>query len=377
MRNLGVKVALFSSYFLFAILLNSVGTVILQSISSFGVSKESASVLEAFKDLPIAVVSFLIASFLPRIGYRRALMAAFATVAIACLIMPLMPSFTSTKILFFSVGVSFALVKVSVYSTIGLITRNSNHHASLLNTLEGFFMIGVLVQGFIFAAFINSADPSSLNWLNVYWVLSGLAAANVLLLMFVSYPTAVIADQAQSLGRDFGDMVALIARPIVLVFLMSAFLFVLIEQGIGTWLPTFNNEALHLPAAMSVQVATIFAGASALGRFGAGAILQKVDWYWFLNACIIGMAALIILALPTRQRPEARPRYDLVLSSHRCLCHSANWPLPCSDLSGDKFCYSKLFAKRLSRCDGWVDRRFFSARWYNRLHANRAHLWRI
>jgi hypothetical protein len=32
-----------------------------------------ASILEAYKDLPIAIVSFLIASFLPRIGYKKML----------------------------------------------------------------------------------------------------------------------------------------------------------------------------------------------------------------------------------------------------------------------------------------------------------------
>ncbi len=58
----------------FAILLNSVGTVILQSIYTFGVDKPQASLLELFKDLPIAITSFLVASFLPLLGYRRSMM---------------------------------------------------------------------------------------------------------------------------------------------------------------------------------------------------------------------------------------------------------------------------------------------------------------
>ena len=54
-----VFAAIAASYFLFAILLNSVGTVILQSINSFDISKPDASTLEGFKDLSIAFVSFL------------------------------------------------------------------------------------------------------------------------------------------------------------------------------------------------------------------------------------------------------------------------------------------------------------------------------
>ena len=47
--------ALILTYVAFAMLLNSVGTVILQSISSFDVTKPQASTLEGFKDITIAI----------------------------------------------------------------------------------------------------------------------------------------------------------------------------------------------------------------------------------------------------------------------------------------------------------------------------------
>ena len=96
--------AMILTYMIFAMLLNSVGTVILQSIQGFGISKTDASLLEAFKDLPIAVVSFLTASLLPRLGYRRAMMLGLTLVAIACVLMPLLKAFWATKLLFATVG---------------------------------------------------------------------------------------------------------------------------------------------------------------------------------------------------------------------------------------------------------------------------------
>ena len=74
MTNLRIKISLFLNYFVFAILLNSVGTVILQVQANFDVSKGSASVLEAFKDLSIAVTSFLIASYVNKIGYKKTML---------------------------------------------------------------------------------------------------------------------------------------------------------------------------------------------------------------------------------------------------------------------------------------------------------------
>jgi FHS family glucose/mannose:H+ symporter-like MFS transporter len=83
-------------------------------------------VLEGFKDLPIAVVSFLVASFLPRLGYKKAMLAALAIVAAPAWRCRCCRSFATTKLLFLCVGVAFALVKVSVYSTLGLVARTAS-----------------------------------------------------------------------------------------------------------------------------------------------------------------------------------------------------------------------------------------------------------
>ena len=39
-----------------------------------------ASVLDLFKELPIAITSFVIASFLPRIGYKKAMLSRFRVI---------------------------------------------------------------------------------------------------------------------------------------------------------------------------------------------------------------------------------------------------------------------------------------------------------
>ncbi|OGS59908.1 MAG: MFS transporter [Erythrobacter sp. RIFCSPHIGHO2_12_FULL_63_10] len=298
MRNLGIIVALVLVYMLFGILLNSVGTVILQSIATMGQTKASASILEAFKDLPIAVMSFLLASLLPRFGYRRAMMTGAAMVGIACLAMPLVPTFAMAKLLFAVTGASFGLIKVSVYSSIGLVTEGPAQHASLTNVIEGLFMVGVLSGYWIFGAFIDPAAPASLAWLDVYWLLAALAFGVCALLFFSKLNESAARPRPRRAAEDFAEMLKLAARPLVLVFVLSAFLYVLIEQAIGTWLPTFNNEVLHLPQAMSIQAASIFAASIAIGRLGAGAILTRIGWYPLVNGCIVAMALLVLLSLP-------------------------------------------------------------------------------
>ncbi len=290
--------ALILTYVAFAMLLNSVGTVILQSISSFDVTKPQAGTLEGFKDITIAVVSFVTASYLPRIGLRRALIGALVLAILACLVMPLFGSFNVARLHFAMVGAAFAVAKVVVYSMIGFVTDSPRKHASLTSLVEGMFMVGVLSSYWVFSAFI---DPSGLRWLNAYWVLGVITALALALLLSAPVDEHSLHDSdeaAEGGAAAFGRMLRLAALPLVLVFVLCAFVFVLIEQGIQSWLPTFNNEVLHLPAQMSVQAASLFAACLAIGRFGAGAVMARFDWYPVLNVCLALLAALIILVLP-------------------------------------------------------------------------------
>ncbi|MBB3063144.1 MFS transporter [Microbulbifer rhizosphaerae] len=307
MNNQRILFSLFAIYLVFAILLNSVGTVILQVINTYQVSKSAASVLEGFKDIPIGLVSFLVASQLPRYGFRNAMLTGLGIVTAACLCMPLLPGFWTTKLLFLAVGISFALVKVSVYSSIGLLARDGKEHAGMVNTLEGVFMVGVLGGYWLFGAFIDSSDPASTGWLKVYWALAGICALAFLLLWTTRMDESGTRVEGESPAREFFDMLRLVARPLVCIYIVSAFLYVLVEQGIGTWLPTFNNEILKLPAAMSVQATSIFAAGLAAGRLGAGAVMRRWHWYPVLNGCLLAMAALVLVALPLAEGVRANP----------------------------------------------------------------------
>jgi fucose permease len=298
MSRLFVIVAIAACYFMFAIMLNSVGTVILQSINSFGISKPDASTLEGFKDLPIALVSFLVASFIPRIGYKIAMLIGLLLAAVACLITPLWGDFIAIKVLFACIGTSFALVKVSVYSLVGQLSHDTRSHSSLLNTIEGIFMLGVLSGYWIFSAYIDPAAPTSLDWLKVYFPLALVLFITACIVLFSPIQKTAVEQQPNGVIQEFVDMLKLAYKPLVLVFVLSVFLYVLIEQGIGTWLPTFNSEVLHLPVDVSVQITSIFAAMIAIGRLMAGQILKYVNWYLFLNVCIAMMALLILLSLP-------------------------------------------------------------------------------
>ncbi|MCC7245126.1 MAG: MFS transporter [Saprospiraceae bacterium] len=300
MKNWAIKVSLFLNYFVFAILLNSVGTVILQVQNNFGISEGSASVLEAFKDLSIAAVSFLFSSWITRLGYKKAMLIAIGLVTIICFLVPSMPSFWATKLLFAAAGAGFALVKMSVYGAIGLVTKDEKEHISLMNFIESFFMVGILVGYFVFSAFVDDQNPQSTAWMRVYYLLGVLSSLAFVLLWIARLDEgAARTDNAEGTSlADLGKMFKLLAIPLVLVFIVCAFFYVLVEQSIMSWLPTFNKEVLQLPTSLSIQMASIMAGSTALGRFLAGIVMKKLNWYTVLTSCLLLAAAMVLLAIP-------------------------------------------------------------------------------
>jgi len=298
MKNWRIKLSLFINYFVFAILLNSVGAVIMQVQNNFGVSPSAASILEPCKDLTIAVSSFFIALFITRTGYRKSMLIGLGLISLVCLSMPSLPSFNATKLLFVAIGISFAIIKIGTMATIGLVTEDSKQHASFMNFVESIFMVGVLAGNFIFAAFVDNADPASTTWFRVYYLLAGLCIVAFVMLLTSSLDESE-AEAEKSL--DLKATFSLLAKPLILFFVISAFLYVFIEQGIMTWLPTFNNKVLALPSSLSLQMAAILAGATALGRFLGGVVLNRVPWFPVLIGCLIAAAVLVLVAMPLAQ----------------------------------------------------------------------------
>jgi fucose permease len=296
MNNLRIKLSLFLNYFVFAILLNSVGTVILLVQTYFSVNKQEASYLDPFKDISIAIASFIVGAFISRIGYKKSMLIALFMVAVSCFIVPSVKFFLAIKILAAVSGFSFGLIKVSVFGTIGLVTNSEKEHLSLMNFIESFFMVGVLSGYYLFAAFSN--QPETGNWFNTYYVIGGLAVLAFLILFSAQLDESVITNEKQNtMGTELTAMLKLALLPLVISFVGCAFFYVLIEQSTMNWIPTFNKDVLKLTEQLAIIMGSILSGSIALGRFLAGIVLRRIGWFAVLIGCLVGASAVLLISL--------------------------------------------------------------------------------
>lgn len=231
MKRSGIKPTLFTSYFVFATLLNSVGIIIKQSLASYGVTETETSILETSKGLPNAIVSLFVASFLPEFGYKNSMPLALAVTLSVCLYMYIGDSFTTPRALFLCISVALAFIKVSVYSVMGLFIRNEEQHNSFMSSIKDFFMVGIAPAYFLFPALFDGDNLSV--WLRVYPLLTGLTATAFSLPLPIEIDVMIPRPEGRLID-DFTGTIRLIVLPLMTFFILNAFYFVMAEQDITT-----------------------------------------------------------------------------------------------------------------------------------------------
>ncbi len=282
-------------YFIFAILLNSVGILIQKSINFYGVTHSQAGNLEGFKDLSIAIVSFVAGMYLPKLGYKKGILLGLFLVLLGCITMFFANAFWAVKVMFACTGFAFALVKVSIYAIISSSSSNQEALNKFLSTVESVFMLGIATAYFIFPLFYSDTNPN--QWLQIYLLLSILVLIAMALVAKKDFTPYELFNHDTSYS-GLKDQLSILRQPVIFIFAICAFLYVMTEQGIMSWLPTFNEKVLNLPEKLSVNMAIILALSIALGRYLAGNLGEKIKWIWILQVCLAVAFLMIVFLLP-------------------------------------------------------------------------------
>lgn len=293
-----LRLCLFLNYCAYAIQLNSVGIAVLQVQRSFGVSVAAAATLAFFKGAGILFGALLAGSFLKRIGYKRAMLLALGFSAVVLTALPFFASFAIVKLAFLVTGLSYGLMKVALYSTIGLVAADKREHASLLSFMEACYKIGSLLTFVVFAAFTDNAVATSLSWTHAYFLLAALMLVAFALLWGVKLDESRVREaHPQRAYQPILDMGRLLVTPVALTLGLLVAACIVTEHGFINWLPTFNNKVLGLVPSLGIQLAGLYAVWAIIGRVGMGFVLKRVAWFPALLVCVVCSAVVLTAGL--------------------------------------------------------------------------------
>ena len=268
-------------------------TFVMQAVDNYHVSKSAAGSLESYANLTQMLASFVLFSVLLRVGFKRSVMLGYGLLMAACILLPFLNNIWSIRLYLIASGLTFVVIKIVSYSSVALVVKNEKEHASFINLMEACFTAGCIAGMWIFSYFVG-AFPD--HWIRVLWVFG--VVCFLLILMWAVSPFdehEIQKQEEKSLPEQFRE-VGKIFNLTTLIFAVLVFSYESLEQGVGSWLPTFNSEILKLPAALCIQMASMFTVGMVIGRFLGAVLLKWVKWLhlFFVNFSL-GIILLILV----------------------------------------------------------------------------------
>ncbi len=275
------------SFLLFSMLLNCMGIIILK-YSGTTISYNHLGVLEFFKDIPIAITSFLCVGLINKLGSKNALKWSLIVVFLCSAIIPFIADFWFYKIWFVLIGMSFSIGKISIFGLIRNNVKNEEELSKVMNRVEASFMIGIFAINILFGWLLSSEYEE--YWKFGFWVITAVAAFTILDLQRCDFTEV----KSQNISI-FGNLKNLFTKRNIIFFTILFFL-VFTEQCFNSWLPTFYKNNLGVNSFYALQSTAFLALFSFLGRFITSRIIHRFSWFQYVMFCLITVACLIILA---------------------------------------------------------------------------------
>lgn len=274
------------TFLIFSMVLNCMGLIILQ-LSEAQVTYSELGLLESFKDLPIAFISFFAVSFINKTGAKKALILALAIVGLCCCLLPFIAHFWFYKVWFAIIGACFAIGKICVF---GMIRNNISDEKSLAKTMssvEASFMIGIFVVNTGFGWLISS--QYSEFWKFGFLMIAVLSAVTILLLSKTEISESKPLENKNILSELSG-----FTTPSVILFLAVIFCIVFVEQGFNSWLPSFYKNHLKVNSFFALQVTSFLAIFSYAGRTVTANIIRKFPLQGYYISCMLFILIVLI-----------------------------------------------------------------------------------
>jgi fucose permease len=104
-------------------------------------------------------------------------------------------------------------------------------------------------------------------------------------------------------------MLSLLAKPVVIAFVLCIFTYVFVEQAIQTWLPKLYNDVFSLSESAAVFLAGSWPLSIAAGRLAWGVAMRYFDWFKVL---VGGLLAGIGIMMTVSVMIQADPTGTLV-----------------------------------------------------------------
>jgi FHS family L-fucose permease-like MFS transporter len=326
----------FVTFFVIAFLTNILGPIIPDVIRSFHVSLTAAALLPFSFFIAYGVFSVPVGFLVEIWGEKKVMVISFALALGGALLFAMFPAYHVFLVSLFLIGGSMAALQVAINPLLR-VAGGEEHFAFNAAFAQLVFgsasFVSPLLYSYVVLHLGHSSNPgnlgllllkrlvpSSLPWVSMYWIFSGLIILMLVSLLVSRFPEV---KRTQEEAAGTANMYSyLLKKPVVLLFSASMFLYVGSEQGTADWISQFLAQYHgYDPHTTGATAVAWFWGLLTVGC-GLGMLLLKLfDSRRVLLVFSLGAIASLTVAL-FGPGPTARLAFPLI-----GFCASVMWPI--------------------------------------------------
>ncbi|MBT3318318.1 MAG: MFS transporter [Clostridia bacterium] len=258
----------FSIFLFLGICLSMLQRIVSEIGSSFALSNTSVGTIITMVFVGYLISPILTGELTDKIGRKKVLLIAFSVLIGGLALVLLVDSVVAVGAGFFIIGMSFAVLELSMSSM--LTDMHPNDAGKILNLSRVFFAVGTVSGPFIAMLLINTTG----KW--VYSMLFALVLITVLFAIFLklSFPQTKYPNQTITKHDAPSLTLGLLKNKVVLVLCVSMIMYLAIEAGITFYVSRYIDSITD-NAVFSTLTLSVFWLCMAIGRFAS--TLYKKD----------------------------------------------------------------------------------------------------
>jgi MFS transporter, FHS family, L-fucose permease len=295
----------FLMFFVLSFLTNILGPIIPDIIDSFHVSLTAAAFLPFSFFLAYGVLSVPAGFLVDRFTEKPVMIASFVAALAGALGFATHPTYAMAIASLFTIGAGMAMLQVAINPL--LRAAGGKEHFAFNEAFAQFvFGAASFVSPLIYAYMVSHVSagggpmlrmfarvtPPEMRWVSIYWIFAGVAAAVIVLLSAVRFPTIERTDEEQAGTAE--TYAAMLRRGMVWAYFGCIFAYVGSEQGTANWISKFLMQYHgYDPHTTGASAVSWFWGMMTVGCFLGMILLKSFD----SRRVLLGFAACALAAL--------------------------------------------------------------------------------
>ncbi|HEV8083144.1 MAG TPA: MFS transporter [Chitinophagaceae bacterium] len=309
-RNYYTVALIMLIFFVISFITNIIGPLIPDIIKGFNLSLTLVALLPFAFFIAYGVMSIPSGILVEKYKEKNIMVAAFIVAFFGSLLLAFLPNYLSAVLSLFLIGCGMAMLQVVAYPL--LRTSGGEEHyafnavlAQLVFGLASF--LSPLVYSYLvlnlndksktaigFFKILRPLVPIELPWISLYWLFTIICILMVVIILFSEFPKVELSQEEKP--GALKTHIALLKKPIVILFFIAIFCYVGTEQGIANWISQYlSSYHGYNPQTTGARAVAYYWGLMTAGGVVGLLLLKVMDSRKVL--IIFTLLALICLTL--------------------------------------------------------------------------------